>query len=261
MPPSIPPIFVISLAQPSQSPNIRRDLMQQHLQEFGYTAQKDFEFIDAIDGRQMDIHAQSLYRGKKRRARFGKDLTGGEWGCFQSHLKACQILLDRGLSHALILEDDARLDKDFHAIIKNMMAQSLPYDLIRLFGSAKIARKKAKKIVDLGHGRHLLKIPSLHGGAHATLMTARGAQRLLNYVQKHGIAYPIDTLYGRVWELGITSYAINPLVTPDEALNSTIEAVRFDKSKTNTRPLLYPLTRAWHKTEELVMKKLCYYLP
>lgn len=57
-------IFVISLAEATE----RRKRISKILTDYNVP----FEFYDAIDGRQFNIHEQSIYDAKKRLRYFGK---------------------------------------------------------------------------------------------------------------------------------------------------------------------------------------------
>lgn len=68
--------------------------------------------LDAVDGRamaQQDIDA--VYSRKSLHApSYPFEITAGEVGCFLSHRKAWQAIVDRGLDAGLIIEDDVEID-------------------------------------------------------------------------------------------------------------------------------------------------------
>lgn len=65
-----------------------------------------FARISATDGRGKAANAFSDYDSTGTRRLMGRDLTGGEVGCFLSHVKAAQAFLTNGAKFGLVLEDD-----------------------------------------------------------------------------------------------------------------------------------------------------------
>jgi GR25 family glycosyltransferase involved in LPS biosynthesis len=78
----------------------------------------DYQFIDAVDGKDITGHAS--YNPKIAR-RINRELTLGEIGCALSHRAAYQSIADH---HAcgIILEDDAILSDEFAAVVRSDVA-------------------------------------------------------------------------------------------------------------------------------------------
>lgn len=94
------PCFVISLAG---SP--RREVIAKALEGAGIT----FSFFDAVDGRAMSAERRSeVYDGIGRKNRH---LSPGEIGCALSHLTLYRRMVAENIPEALILEDDAIIDR------------------------------------------------------------------------------------------------------------------------------------------------------
>ncbi|MCB1529648.1 MAG: glycosyltransferase family 25 protein [Rhodospirillales bacterium] len=244
-----PPIFVISLSGAEE----RRSGMAEKLRSLGL----DFEFFDAVDGRKTDVLAQPLYHARKRALYFGKHLTGGEWGCFLSHKALYEKICAENIARAIIFEDDAIPDDRFPEVLKTILQKEISFDVIRFMGSPKIERKGYRKITPLSEGFWLGRLPSVHGGAHAYMVSKEGAQKLLSYMARKKVAYPIDTILGRCWETGVNAYAVNPIVRQDLSLDSAIGEERFNKAS-DLRGLakaVYPLTRSYYKIAEHVGKR------
>jgi glycosyl transferase family 25 len=66
-----------------------------------------FTRVSAYDGRKTDPLTVSEYDSVSTRRYVGRDLNGGEVGCFFSHIRAAQAFLDTDAPFALVLEDDA----------------------------------------------------------------------------------------------------------------------------------------------------------
>ncbi|MFI0545582.1 MAG: glycosyltransferase family 25 protein [Brachymonas sp.] len=72
-----------------------------------------FERISAVDGRKFDVDAHPLYDKKRALRYMGRDLVGGELGCYLSHMKCAQALLGSDAEIAIVLEDDMQCDSPF----------------------------------------------------------------------------------------------------------------------------------------------------
>lgn len=95
----------------------------------------DFERIEASDGSILsDEEYKSLTYPYNHpcRIRFTRELTKGEVGCFISHRKCWQKLVDSNESYAVILEDDLYISDEAKQFLSNL--DWLPKDigLIRL---------------------------------------------------------------------------------------------------------------------------------
>lgn len=248
-----PPIFVISLPEATD----RRAAMAAQMERLGL----EFAFIDAVDGRGFNMMERSDYDARKRLAFFGLHLKGGEWGCLLSHKNIYEIIVAHNLDQAIIFEDDALIDPHFPTILDDLLSMDLDYDVIRFMGSNKIARKGYRQIIEVDKNLWLGRLPSIHGGAHAYLMSREGAQKMVDYFARHQVAYPIDTLLGRCWETGLNVYAINPIVRQDtRSFVSSIGEARENKrgDLQGMQKLVFPAFRAWHKLCEQGGKRWIY---
>ena len=120
--------------------------------------------------------------------------------------------------------------------------------MIRFLGSPKLERLNLRNVAKIDETHHLVRHTGMPGGAHATLMTLSGAQKLLKHMDKN--AYPIDALMGRSWETGINWFTVRPgLAAQDLSFDSAIGIERFkdEKQTAGLTKTLYPLTRGWFK--------------
>lgn len=243
------PAFIISLKEETA----RREAMSKHLAELGIEA----SYLDAVDGRPMNVLEHPNYAGRRRMAAHGRHLKPGELGCMLSHRAAYQKILDEGHEHVLLLEDDARLHEDTKAALESILAKKIPYDIVRLLGSAKVAKGKHRKIIPLYKDFWLVRLRTNPGGTHATLISRSGAEKLLKVTEK--FSFPIDTTMGRSWEAGMQSYSIQPgLAIQDMSFESAIGDERFNKDE-SPKSLSFTLTRAAFKAEEALGKAWTYY--
>ena len=160
-----------------------------------------FERLAAFDGHRPDfpfaLHAELIG------AHFWGDghAKPGAIACFLSHRRAWQHLLDRGLGHALICEDDAVLGEDLSRLEQLLPALGAP-DLV--FANGRLSSWCAA----VTQGSHLpvsevLAALAAQGGPHAQglktspgadcyLLSARGAGRLLALTAEQRIVCGVD---------------------------------------------------------------------
>ncbi len=250
---AFPPIFIVSLKEAAA----RREAMAAQMDQLDL----NYDFFDAFDGRQTDVPAQKHYNGPRRLAYWGRHLDGGEWGCTMSHMNIYQHMMDTDLQHAIILEDDALLDPNFKIVIDNLLKTHTGCDLVRFFGSPKVAGKKQRRIKELSPGIWLSRLPSIHGGSHAYYITKEGAQKMLTHFHTKGASIPIDFYLGHHWETGIEALSVNPLAKQDLSFVSAIGKGREDKNRDikGIQCLTFPVTRGWYKLSTLIMKQWVYW--
>ena len=246
------PVLVISL----KNETARREAVSAHLKECGF----DFEFFDAIDGRQMDVLEHPRYDSITRRRCHGRDLKPGELGCSLSHRAAYEEIIKRNLDYALIIEDDARFHEDSKTVLNATIEKTFDFDVIRLLGSPKVARGKHRKIIPLYKDFHLVRLKTTPGGAHATIVSRKGAEKLLKATER--FAFPIDTVLGRCWETGLQAYSIQPgLAVQDLSFESAIGDARHDKTihLKGHEKAIFKVTRPLFKLEEALGKNWVYW--
>jgi glycosyl transferase family 25 len=250
---TLPPAFVISLPGETK----RREQVAAHLNERGIP----FTFFDAVDGRNFDIHTMPVYNGARRRAYFGRDLRGGEVGCLLSHKGIAQKMIDDNIPHALVLEDDVVLSPDFAHVLTGVMALSYPWELVRFLGSAKVAASRQRTVAHIDDRYRLTRLSTAPGGAHAYLLSLSGARKLWQAFER--IYLPVDMIMSRPWMTGIDLLTVQPgLAHQDLDLESSIGTVRDIKTPDDLRGWqrrIYPLTRAWFKLSDTVMRRVYYW--
>ena len=243
------PVFIISLPEETA----RRSAIAEHLKSHGF----QFKFLDAVDGRQMNVLEHPDYDAKTRRSAHGRDLKPGELGCFLSHRAAYQKIVDDNLDYALLLEDDARFHENTKEVLETLLKKEFDFDIVRLLGSPKVAKGKHRKLFQIFENFWLVRLRTAPGGAHATLISRKGAEKLLKVTKT--FAFPIDTVLGRSWETGIQAYSIQPgLSTQDLSFETSIGDERHDKSST-PKNLKFKITRLRFKIGEALGKVWVYY--
>ena len=134
-------------------------------------------------------------------------LTPPEVGVYASHLMAASIVVERGLEHALILEDDAEFSPDLAHSLENILS-SLPagWDLVHLSGDSSYA---TKPVARLEQPRTLVRFSRVPSGAFAYLISRAGAKKFLAPSKRF---WTVDTDFRQPWRLGLQIYGVIPAV-------------------------------------------------
>jgi glycosyl transferase family 25 len=199
-----PPAFVINLAFDTA----RRAHMQAQLAAAGIEA----EFTPAVDGRSLSQADRAGYDRARALRVYGVDMTPNEIGCYLSHYRLYQRMVEQGIEAALILEDDVAVDPGLRGIVAALMAQPdwLVVRLESLRGRVREprnARERGTLMADLGVGG-LYRLNTHPLGLGGYLIRLEGARRMLAYGAR--MFMPIDQTMDRFWENGVEPYVVRP---------------------------------------------------
>ena len=119
---------------------------------------------------------------------YGRRLTPGAFGCFQSHRHVWRHLLASGESHAAVFEDDLVVAEGLRLCLDDAWVPS-DADFVKLEAN------DHRVLLDRGRGlavgaRQLHRLRSRHAGTGAYVISAKAAQELLAATEV--IADPID---------------------------------------------------------------------
>jgi glycosyl transferase, family 25 len=171
---------------------IRRELLEKELSRTAISAER----VSAVDGRAVPDWLRPFYDER---------MGPGEVGCSASHLTICRMIIERGLPFALVLEDDARLDKDCLTVIQNAIQQAPPdWDIIRLI-EASPGRSQA--LAEIGGKRTLVRYLRIPRSTTGLVVSAAGANKLLT---PRLVKEPIDVEIRWPWQLDLNVYGIDP---------------------------------------------------
>lgn len=214
------PIFVINLASSIE----RRRACADQLGRLGLTP----TFVEAIDGRRMtdaEIAAMVDEGGRLRRA--PKPLTKAEVGCYLSHWKVLQTIVEQKLPQALVMEDDLLADQALPGVLDELALRRLPpFDMIKL-GISEPQVKPFTPILRLTDDAELVRHHNVVNSNLAYVISYAGAERFLRYGMP--IRYPVDVAMNRAWRHGMDILGVRPWpVLPNPAFASTIGDERFE---------------------------------
>lgn len=129
------PVFVVSLKESSQ----RRLSVSSQLEALGVA----FEFIDAVRGSALSLEQRNhlvASEGDILKVR-GKALSDSEIGCALSHLVVYQIMQERNIEYAIVLEDDVKILGDILPVAESLIKKKPSYVLL---GYPKLTAFEAK---------------------------------------------------------------------------------------------------------------------
>ncbi|MDZ5696396.1 glycosyltransferase family 25 protein [Chelativorans sp. M5D2P16] len=156
------------------------------------------ERIPAVDGNAIDPAEWHEFDARGFRLRHGRHPLAAEYGCYLSHIRALDWVIEAGASHAVIVEDDADFKTDFLPRLEALTRLSPAPDVIKLYnhrlsGFLPKATSAAGDVV----GRC---IHGPLGSAMGYLVTRQGAVKLRRALLP--ISLPYDIALERGWSHG-----------------------------------------------------------
>lgn len=196
------PIIFINL----DSDQKRRQRMEGEFARLGLDGRR----FDATRWTALPADEQARFYSPELNARqFHKPLVNGEKGCYASHLRCWQMLLDSDAPALVVLEDDIRLKDEFAQVIQAIEALPAGWDMIKLIGRSDLGkREKLRAQAPLCPGFSLVdyrRIPSLTAGY---VVSRSGAAKLLT--QRLPFGRPVDVDLRYWWENRLQVRGIMP---------------------------------------------------
>lgn len=196
----MPPIFLINL---KRSPQRLANSVKQFNKHALHCTR-----IEAVDGANLSqSEIDKYYCATLNKKNYHYPLSRGQIGCYLSHRKAWQAIVDQKLDYALIFEDDFTLTSDIHTAIKSIDDLDIKWQLIKL--SAYKGRERSiifKKPLNNTHS--LVVHKKLMSGCCATAISYDGAKQLLGATEKFG--RPVDCDLQHIWQTGVSGYSLMP---------------------------------------------------
>lgn len=192
----------------------RRRLMTEQFAKAGIDA-RFFNGIMLKDG-ETDIPG---YDEKAHIRRAGRGLSRGEIGCYLSHRKVWQQLLDSDDDAYCVLEDDVVLETGFRDAVEAIMEHSADLDIVRL--STRTPRDLRLRYMTLRTGARVYWTRQCVSGCHGYTITRRAAQAMLKCTER--ILDPIDHELTRCWEHRQKVQVLHPPAVRLSHLPSTID--------------------------------------
>ena len=171
--------------------------MREQAERVGLT----FERLPAVLGTAVPEHLAGKFFVDGQVA---SELRPGEVGCYASHLLIYEKMIERGLEHALVLEDDAILAGDIvDAVERTLSAVPAGWDIIKI---CNVTSRTTVRVARVG-ARHLVRYVRQPFGTFGYLVSAAGARKMLTPGLR---TEPIDMDMRRPWRFGLETYGVLP---------------------------------------------------
>lgn len=169
-------LYVINLDRQT----VRLDWMERGLRAAGV----GFRRLRAVDGVRLSPGFVA-----RRAARSGPALSRFELALIMSHRKAWRALLQSGVRHAAVLEDDVHIGQGFAGLLAALDEEAVPFDVLKLETVGERVLIDAARPRRLA-GRDLCPLRSAYMGAAGYVLNRKAAERLLQVTRS--LAVPVD---------------------------------------------------------------------
>lgn len=172
-----------------------------------------WERVPGVEGKALDAaRLAALNPNPTPHGEWFRPLTPGEIGCFLSHLRCWQLIEERGLDCALVLEDD--FEAHDACTLQNLQALAdsatgaHPWDVLKLTR----LRQGAKRVATVREAEGT-PLQLCFGGkgpedGTAYLVSRRGAAKLTP--RREHLLRPVDFELKHHWERDLTVYSASP---------------------------------------------------
>lgn len=239
-------VFIITLKDSTD----RQKSIKNQCDKFGIES----TFIDAINGKSLSDSEISHYcNQEKAKQLFGRELLLGEIGCALSHKKIYQEIIDKNLSYAVILEDDAVIERGFKDIVSLIIEKKIDWDIILLGHNRGFKNKEVIDSIDSLWSRYRLNNSYRLGflvkgglGTYGYFISQKGAKKILDFLEYNSLYLPIDKLTSDSTIIEV--YGLLPAaITVATQFDSLIENNSF-RGKDRDGELVYELGKLIRKT-------------
>lgn len=218
----VTPIYLINLDQSTDRLAQCDKLLKQH----GLA----YERVPGVLGKNLsDAEVEQYYDQAANKKMHYRTLSRGEIGCYLSHRKCWQRIVDSGQPYGVVLEDDINVTGDVLKALDLIQGVDFEWDLVKL---APYNRKTRKVVLshNLDDEFDLVIHNKPMSGCAATLYSKQGAEKLLAATEQ--FFRPVDTDIQHFWEKGIQVWSLAPYVFQQNLdSESTITATRKHNTK------------------------------
>lgn len=167
-------VYVVNLARSHE----RRIHIAAELDRVGAS----FEFVEGVDGRDLDVHDPAIV---------DPGVLSDDWprpgtvGCAFSHVRLYQKMLEDGVEHALILQDDVKLPSDLVSLSDSLIEHLTGAEVVLLnYDSRQTIMLSTEDSITLPSGRDLRLLIDVRQprSAAAYVITQSACKRLLEHM-------------------------------------------------------------------------------
>lgn len=202
-----------------------------------------YERIPAIDGSKLTYKQKDQYDEALAYKTFGRSLSGGEIGCYLSHVNAVDLFLKTDLEYCLVLEDDIKLVSEFNSVLQELIKflnsnKKSDYHIVNLCNEPKKSYSQLHTIAVNNGSYNLCRAHHFPVRTTAILWTRQGAEKFR--AACHPIHSPIDQFL-KDWcienDNGLSF--LNPPVTHSDAESQIDFISQHSKASRGTRAANY----------------------
>jgi GR25 family glycosyltransferase involved in LPS biosynthesis len=179
------------------------------------------EIVPAVDGLTLGAdEIKAVYRRRLHRPNYPFALLKTEIACFLSHRKAWQLIVERDLDGAIIVEDDVKpIEERFDRVVAFALRHMQPADYIRF---PRRHRTDVGPVVARGDEMRLMQPSYVGQGTHMQLVGREAARMLLDATATFD--RPVDTTIQMRWLSSARVLAARPtcIVEFAHALGGTV---------------------------------------
>jgi glycosyl transferase family 25 len=180
--------------------------------------------VSAIEGKTLTFPIEG-YDAFMFFWNMGRDASPGEIGCYLSHIRVLKMFLESGKEFALICEDDTMPTPECYEVVKQAIAHSNTWDLLRLYGGHVKTAFPYQTLTQV----HRLCIPATSMLASvAYIVNRRTAEKLMQKLLPMTVPYDLALWYGR-WDIREAAVFPNCILHEDYN-NSTIRNATINDS-------------------------------
>ena len=242
-------IFIISL----KYSNERRNKILKEIKKYGYNA----IVIDAVDGKYNNLKLREEYNSIMSKILSRRDMLSTEIGCFLSHIKTYEKIINLNSDINLILEDDCLFNDEINNLLKKIKEiKELPFELIRILPKKDSSVYFLEKKVN---GIEFNRIRGNIGGSWSYFINLEGAKKL--YYQTKYLFVPIDLYFNYQFLTGIDKIFIFPSCSNHTGeFDSTISK---SKDMSDRGPdlgnIIFYITKFFFRNIIFQLSNFCYY--
>lgn len=200
----------------------------------------EIRIIPAVDGNQLTPQELAYYDAARRARVHNTELLPTELGCTLSHHRALSHFLQSACDYAVVLEDDAALQPNFVAGLRELTEKLRGWDIAKLYIPSDV-RTTLLPAGDAGAAVRPIYARKLGGISVGFLYTRRAAELIRQEME--GFYLQADSqIYQSVLNNGLRIIGVQPSMVKPGGFGSTI---RFDeptiKRRTGLRYLRHRL--------------------